>query len=217
MGKPRNTMRLTTLAVLAIAAYVFMILLSMGDLWEGFKLGLADGQDRAHETHFVYLKTKAGFTHYPDSLVNLKTGHKLPISYDQGQLRTPLTETVNQGFTWLKLLEKLAAFAILFVMVYIPILFFKLMRALSRESVFDRRNIKYMRCIGCALLLFYVCGQTMSLIDYLTLKQQFQFAAYELEWDQADALVLLLGFVVLLFAEVLGRGSSIKEEQDLTI
>jgi hypothetical protein len=91
------------------------------------------------------------------------------------------------------------------------------MRALSRESVFDRRNIKYMRCIGCALLLFYVCGQTMSLIDYLTLKQQFQFAAYELEWDQADALVLLLGFVVLLFAEVLGRGSSIKEEQDLTI
>lgn len=210
-------MRLTTLAILAIAAYVFMILLSVGDLWEGFKLGLEDGHDKSHETRFVYLKTKESVTHYPDSIVNLLTGNTLPISYDQGQLRTPIAETGDQGFAWIKLLEKLLAFAILFVMVYIPILFFKLMRALSRELVFDRQNIKHMRCIGFSLLLFYVSGQVMSLIDYLRLKQQFHFAAYEVEWDQADPLVLLLGFVVLLFAEVLGRGSRIKEEQDLTI
>lgn len=210
-------MRLTTLAILAVAAYVFMILLSMGDLWEGFKLGLEDGHDKSHETHFVYLKTKEGVTHYPDSIVNLLTGNTLPISYDEAQLRTPLTETGNQGLTWIKLLEKLLAFTILFIMVYIPILFFRLMRALSRELVFDRRNIKHMRRIGFALLIFYISGQAMSLIDFLRLKQQFQFAAYEVEWDQADPLVLLLGFVVLLFAEVLGRGSRIKEEQDLTI
>ncbi|OPZ98993.1 MAG: hypothetical protein BWY72_00558 [Bacteroidetes bacterium ADurb.Bin416] len=217
MGKPRITLRLTTLAVLAVAAYVFMILLSMGDLWEGFRLGMEDGQDKAHETHFVYLKAKEGITYYPDSLVNLVSGNTLPISYDQGVLRAPLTETDQQGFTWIKLLEKILAFVVLLIMVYIPIRFFRLMRALSRESIFDRRNIKHMRCIGVALLIFYVSGQAMSLIDYLTLKQQFQFAAYQLEWDQTDPLVLLLGFVVLLFADVLGRGSSIKEEQDLTI
>lgn len=210
-------MRLTTLSVLAVVAYVFMILMAMDDVWEGFKLGMEDGQARTHTTHFVYLKTTDGIAHYPDSIVNLRTGSTLPISYDQGLLRVPITETGASGRTWHEALKKLMAFIILFIMLYIPIRFFILMRVLSRESIFDRPNIKHMRCIGVALLVFYVSGQVMSLIEYLEMKRHFLFTAYTLEWHQADPLVLLLGILVLLFAEVLNRASSLKEEQDLTI
>ena len=47
--------------------------------------------------------------------------------------------------------------------------------------------------------------------------QVFEFRDYVIQFEQADLIWVLLGVVVLLFAEVLSRGSQLKEEQELTI
>ena len=45
----------------------------------------------------------------------------------------------------------------------------------------------------------------------------FDFADYTIQREPTDLIWLLLGIVVLLFAEILSKGSKIQEEQDLTI
>ena len=84
-------------------------------------------------------------------------------------------------------------------------------------DVFDKRNIKNMRCIGVLLLLYYLVSFLQNWVVYSMNIQVFEFRDYVIQFEQVDLIWVLLGVVVLLFAEVLSRGSQLKEEQELTI
>ena len=74
-----------------------------------------------------------------------------------------------------------------------------------------------MRCIGVLLLLYYLVSFLQNWVVYSMNIQVFEFRDYVIQFEQADLIWVLLGVVVLLFAEVLSRGSQLKEEQELTI
>ena len=74
-----------------------------------------------------------------------------------------------------------------------------------------------MRCIGVLLLLYYLVSFLQNWVVYSMNIQVFEFRDYIIQFEQADLIWVLLGVVVLLFAEVLSRGSQLKEEQELTI
>jgi hypothetical protein len=211
--------KLTFLSILAILAYCLLLLSSIVDGWDDFKLGFKDGSKDTpkKEFYFVDMKAKQGFASFPDSITNIITGDKVNIRYDKAQVRATVVPIQGKSLFIYELIESLLALAIFFIGIYIPVLFFKLMSTLYIEVVFDKKNIRNIQKIGVLLLLFYVVYFIFNYISYLVNISLFNFSNYTIQREPTDIVWILLGVVVLLFAEIVSKGSEIKEEQDLTI
>lgn len=211
--------KLTLLSILAILAYCLLLLSSFADGWDDMKLGFKEGyKDNARkEVYFVDMKAKPGFASFPDSITNLKTGGNIKIRYDKAQVKATVVPIQGKSLNIYELIESLLVFIIYFIAIYIPVLFFKLMATLYHEVVFDKKNIRNMQKIGVLLLVFYVVYFIFNNISYLINISLFNFSNYTIQREPTDLIWLLLGIVVLLFAEILSTGSKIQEEQDLTI
>jgi len=211
--------KLTLLSILAILAYCLLLLSSIVDGWDDFKLGFKEGfkDTPKKEFYFVDMKAKQGFASFPDSIINIKTGDKVNIRYDKAQLKATIVPIQGKSLFIYELIESLLALVIFFIGIYIPVLFFKLMSTLYFEVVFDKKNIRYIQKIGILLLLFYVVYFIFNYISYLVNISLFNFSNYTIQREPTDIVWILLGIVVLLFAEIVSKGSKIQEEQDLTI
>jgi hypothetical protein len=211
--------KLTLLSILAILAYCLLLLSSIVDGWDDFKLGFKEGfkDTPKKEFYFVDMKAKQGFASFPDSIINIKTGDKVNIRYDKAQLKATIVPIHGKSLFIYELIESLLALVIFFIGIYIPVLFFKLMSTLYLEVVFDEKNIRYIQKIGILLLLFYVVYFIFNYISYLVNISLFTFSNYTIQREPTDIVWILLGIVVLLFAEIVSKGSKIQEEQDLTI
>jgi len=211
--------KLTLLSILAILAYCLLLLSSIVDGWDDFKLGFKEGfkDTPKKEFYFVDMKAKQGFASFPDSIINIKTGDKVNIRYDKAQLKATIVPIQGKSLFIYELIESLLALVIFFIGIYIPVLFFKLMSTLYFEVVFDKKNIRYIQKIGILLLLFYVVYFIFNYISYLVNISLFNFSNYTIQRESTDIVWILLGIVVLLFAEIVSKGSKIQEEQDLTI
>jgi hypothetical protein len=163
------------------------------------------------------MKAKQGIASFPDSIINIKTGDKVNIRYDKAQLKATIVPIHGKSLFIYELIESLLALVIFFIGIYIPVLFFKLMSTLYFEVVFDKKNIRYIQKIGILLLLFYVVYFIFNYISYLVNISLFNFSNYTIQREPTDIVWILLGIVVLLFAEIVSKGSKIQEEQDLTI
>jgi hypothetical protein len=209
--------KLTTLSILASLAYCILILNSFTEGWDDFRLGYEEGKALKLQTYFVDLKAKESFSSFPDSITNLKTGENVKIRYDKTQVRAAVIPCSGKSVNSYQIIEIFMSFVVIFIVIYIPVLFFKMMKTLRNEVVFDKKNITYMRKIGVLLLLYYVVSLITNYISYQKNVIIFDFADYKIQREPNDLIWLLLGLVVLLFAEILSKGSKIQEEQDLTI
>lgn len=209
--------KLVTLSVLATVAYIFIILNSLAISWDDFRLGIEDGKSRNLETFYVNLKAREGFSAFPDSLINIKSNSYVNIRHGSSQVRASLPPDLKRKAGKWMIAEFILSIGIVLIVIYIPILFFKLMKSLMNEVVFDAKNINRLRNIGFSLLLFYVIEIALNQLFYLKNSALFDFSGYVIQRESADMMMLLIGIVVLLFAEILSRGSAIKEDQDLTI
>ena len=223
--------KLGMLTVLAIVIYAVMILSSfiseIDDFLLGYEMGSGYGKNITDSpkqksvmktVYFIDLKAKESISTFPDSIQNLKGTVRLPIRFDKAQiLADAFSKEDKSALRTMKLLEIPLSLLMLLIIVLIPVFFIKLNISLKKEVVFDKSNIKCMRWIGILLILYYFVMLTMSWIIYKTNLMMFEFADYKIQFKQADLIWVLLGVVVLLFAEVLSRGSKMKDEQDLTI
>lgn len=209
--------KLISLSILATAAYIMMLMSSFAQGWDDFRLGFEEGQSMEWKTFFLDLKPKDGFNSFPDEIVNEISGDKLKFRSDNAQIQIP-SKDIKYKYSGLYFTaEIILSLLIFFIVFYIPVQFFKLMRSLIREVVFDKGNIKYLRKTGFALLLFYVSSLAFNMISYFENKLLFDFYGYKIQITETDLIWLLLGIVMLLFSEILSQGSKIKEDQDLTI
>ncbi len=209
--------KLVTLSLLATVAYIFIILNSLAVNWDDFRLGYQDGKSHNLETYYVDLKARECFSAFPDSLINLKSNNYVNIRHDCSQVRASLPPDLKKKADKWGIAEIVFSLCIVLITIYIPILFFRLMKSLMNDVVFDSKNIKRLRKIGYSLLSFYVIEVALNQIYYIKNSALFDFSGYVIQRESADMMMLLIGIVVLLFAEILSRGSAIKEDQDLTI
>jgi hypothetical protein len=209
--------KLATLSILATLAYCLLIMSSFTEGLDDFKLGFKDGYNLKLQTYFLDLKAKKSFSTFPDSITNLKTGEKISIRYNKAQVRAAITPASGKAITTYQVIQSLMALIALFIVIAIPVLFLKLMKTLTKEVIFDKVNIKYMRKIGVLLFVFYIVNLLTNCISYQMNVSMFDFTDYTIQREPNDLIWILLGIVVLLFAEILSKGSKIKEEQDLTI
>ena len=209
--------KLTALSVLATLIYCLLLFSSFTEELDDFKLGFQEGHSSTLHMYYVDLKAKKSISSFPDSLTNIKTGEKVNIRYDKAQVRAaviPVPEKSNEKF---QLIVTLFSFISIFIVIYIPVLFFKLMKALMHEVVFDKKNIRYLRKIAVLLIVYYIVDFITNYISYRMNVSLFDFTDYNILREPGDMIWLLLGIVLLLFAEILTKGSKIQEEQDLTI
>lgn len=209
--------KLTFWSVLAILSYCSLLFSSAKEGWDDFKLGFEEGYTLKLQTYFVDLKAKASISTFPDSITNLTTGNKVNIRYDKAQVRAAIIPVSEKSIETFQIVESVLAIIIFFICISIPILFFKLMKSLIREVIFDKRNIRYMRIIAGLLLLYYTVNVIANYVSYKMNVAMFNFADYTIQRESTDMIWLLIGIVILLFAEILSKGSLIQEEQDLTI
>lgn len=110
------------------------------------------------------------------------------------------------------------ALTIVGLFVYIPVKTYRIIRSVIKDNLFDLKNIQRIRMVGYALLLIFV----LSLIFY-PLANNFYVnilkstSIVEMESIRDEYHLLLMGLLVLLFAEIMKISHKIKEENELTV
>ncbi|MDH8702086.1 hypothetical protein M2138_001440 [Dysgonomonadaceae bacterium PH5-43] len=105
--------------------------------------------------------------------------------------------------------------------IYVPIQYYKLLRSIHNNVIFDFNNVKTIKKIGNATIINFLITVIilLPLIRYI-----FHYGGIDINsttfgvFRTAEYLdILLMGLLTLLFGEILRIALSMKEEQDLTI
>ncbi|VBB47140.1 membrane hypothetical protein [uncultured Paludibacter sp.] len=230
MKKNSYKIRLIILSVLAIMVYVFMIGSSFVKDIDDFFLGMEQGKTNAkmkkeyasdkkiEDVYYLNFLPKHGFKSFPDSMINLKNGDVVRFRSHYVKAKVSFSQTQLDKVKKYKVAENILIVISLFFIFYIPILFFKFVFSLMGEVIFDKRNIKILRKLGISLILFYAVYYAFYWCSFKISQTLFDFSNYKITISLDPQVIwVLLGIVVLLFAEILSKGSRMQEEQDLTI
>lgn len=146
-----------------------------------------------------------------DSIVNLKTGEKMPMMTlvgivlpENGSNRMVVTQGIGH-----------LSFALIIVFF---VAFVKLVIAVNKGRIFEKSMETQLAWGGWAVLAMYVLGWMGILYNYFLNVQEFEFEAYRLEiLTMPDIALLYSGLGMLLVGQIFKMGRTMKEEQELTI
>ena len=144
---------------------------------------------------------------------NVRTGEQASIIPIISMVEAPTKE--NDTF---HALNRIASFISVIAGIFCLLQFFYLIRNINRGDIFSWKNVKFLRKLGWALILLFICTLATIVIGNYEASQVLQLNGCEFSYTFAfsDA-TLILGFISLLVAEVFAIGLKMKEEQDLTI
>jgi len=215
------TIALGVVYVITIGKYFHR---EMGDFVYGLKLGMKIGETgempswSSIGTFWLSLKPENGPRTFPTTMRN-QLDRKL-MNVEIEKMVVELTDVKDQmpgesiaSFIFTVFLS----FFALFVLAMVPVQTFRVLRSVSKDKIFDPTNIHKLRIIGYALLAYYAANLIYSMIHYRMAVSVVRVDGYTLQMDWGNSTLVLLGFVVLMFAEVLKVSVQLKEEQDLTV
>jgi hypothetical protein len=225
MKKINGKKRLTLLAILAGIAYLLLIGTNVMN-------GLRVGNQNVRFNH-ESLKVTGSVSNYEvplmpkyeqninqNSILNLKTGKKIVGQIFQentiwGYLssNTPKSAFII-GYT---IIEVISVLIIFIILIYIPILFYKLLYSIVKDTVFTKELIRKIRRLAVLLFIVYISALIWQLSLFEINTTLFQFVNYDIVFANPSMIWLFMGVLALLIAEIIARGSELKEEQELTI
>ena len=169
-------------------------------------------------SYFFYVKPVKGYYTYPDTILNLKNGKWMRSEVPLFSIRTVNSTELPVWLLIGKIIMVGVSFLLLFLLIYIPIQVYKVIRSVIKNDIFDITNIKRIRRIGYAILAVFACVLYTAFIFTAEAKELFQLENYKIVFSiSEDYYYLLIGLVTLLFAEIMKISHTMKEEQDLTI
>jgi len=228
MWKYILTKKLTILSILAGLTYLFLIVNTFTSEWDDWQIAFntkalgADynkwGDVIGHhpvESYHFSIKSKKGFTSFPDSLVNLVSNQTIKAKYNEVYvLASPLKPEISK---LVSIFMTLLSFIFLIVSIGIPIHFYKIISLIKRDFIFERKIIYLLRWLGLELLIIYIVMVLLLYLIHQIEYSQFSFSEYEIVMKSIDPIWIFLGIVVFLIAEILSKALTIKEEQELTV
>lgn len=149
----------------------------------------------------------------PDSIRNEMTGRIIPIMYVRA-----MVDTGNKISIWGYVVQGILILLSSVSIVAALIFFIKLIVSINRMVIFDWINVRRLRKIGYALLIFFLCPFIPQLVSYFNVIDNIKLENYVLMPTldmNASNLFLALGCLVV--AEIFAIGLKMKEEQELTI
>ena len=179
----------------------------------GEKLSLAAGG-----TFFLSLKPETGLRTFPTEMLNQADGSTMKAEI--GCMVVELTDTRNKMtvrmFAADGIMMMLGLLG-LFLIVFIPIQVFRVVRSITRDKIFDHANIRKLRSIGYAALAYYLASVVVFFLQYRIAASIIHIEGYSLKMDWGNTTLLLMAVVVMMFAELLKISVYLKEEQELTV
>ena len=228
MWKYLITKKLTVLAILAGLTYAFLMVNSFASEWDVWQISFNEkalgaqynkwGDVVSHqpvESIPIQIKPINGFASFPDSLVNLADNQTLKAQYGKVIVLGPPTKP--KFSTGELFVLTFLVIILIIVSIRIPIHFYKFIGLIKKELIYERQSIYLLRWLGLELLVNYFGGFLIIYMYHQMASSLFRFSDYEIVMDSMNPIWLFLGIVVLLVAEMLSKGLSIREEQELTI
>jgi len=165
-----------------------------------------------------YVKSASGILSFPSSLMNLKTGKLIRTEF------TAVTAIIDSSklpfrinFAY-NIVLFVFTIPLLFVVVFIPVLIYRVIRSVVKNEIFDLRNIQRIRWISYCLLFIFVAEIYTNFVNMLRARELIQMEGYKIVFHIGDEFYwLLFALVTLMFAEILKMSHTMKEEQELTI
>lgn len=203
--------------ILAII-YVFVVMYTIFTQIASFKAGFREGMRGVpREILHVNLMPKHGTYSFPDKVSDISGRQDVLIEMNNAKLMVlnpvELPKSIVIGYY----VVLCSAFILLGCTIWLPFLFFRVIRAASKGNLIDLKVIKRIRKIGIILILFYIADILANTIDTLKAEYLVHFENYNFFIDFSGFGTLILGIVTLLLAEILHMTLKMKEEQDLTI
>ena len=219
------TIAISAIYVVIIGGHIYR---EMADMMYGFKMGLRLGIESVEKGtehtlsaagfFSLYLKPETGKFTFPSTFRNQVDRKMMKAEIERMVVElSDVDERLPKGTNVADKFISLLSFIILFVMVAIPVQAFRILRSITKDRIFDLSNIQKMRFIGYALLGFYIADFITNYLHYRIAKSVVEVDGYTLQIDWGNTSLILLGFVVLVFAEILKISVQMKEEQDLTV
>ena len=145
---------------------------------------------------------------------NIKTGADVAIAPIISMIEIPKAEENNSLSALTVILNCLMIIGAIYALVQ----FFKLIRNINRNNIFDWQNVKHLRKLGWTLLCTFAGYFGTVLIANYQVSQVLELRGCEfsITFAFADS-TFILGFTALLVAEIFAIGLRMKEEQELTI
>ena len=167
---------------------------------------------------YLSLKPENGPRTFPTTMINQSDRKPMKAEIEKIVVEvTDVKDRLPRGTIAADVCMFLLAVFTLFVITLIPIQLFRVLRSISRGKIFDPTNIRKLRFIGYALLAFYIVNFFFNFFHYRIALHVVHIEGYSLKMNWGNTTLVILGFVVLMFAEVLKVSVQLKEEQALTI
>ena len=146
-----------------------------------------------------------------DSIVNLKTGEKMPMMTVQA-LVLP-----ENGQNRMRVMQGISLIGGGLIIVFL-VAFIKLVIAVNKGHLVEKSMETQLAWGGWSVLAMYVLGWVSTLYNYFCNVELFDFEAYDITILQMPDLTLLYSaFGMLLVGQIFKIGRTMKEEQELTI
>jgi len=219
------TIALSVVYTISIGGYIYR---EMADFMYGVKIGIKEGVKMAETggmaslstagTFFLSVKPENGMRTFPTVLRNQLDRMPMKVEYETMVVElSDVRDKLPKGTLAADICSVFLSFFALFVMALIPVQTFRVLSSVSKDKIFDPSNISKLRIIGYCSLAFYVANFIVNYFHYWVAAHVVEVDGYSLRMDWGNITIVMLGFVVLMFAEVLKVSVQMKEEQDLTV
>lgn len=202
---------------LVIVQYVYD---AAGGAKAGFEMGMSDAQNYQH-TEIFHFKVEPGNGQYtfPEMIMNTLTGENMKAEAGEYKIRITMPQdSMPVGMFVYNILKIFIAFVLLGAMIYIPFLFFSIIKSVNKGGILETKTIRRISRIGWLLLTIFILNTLVYDIgDAIMAKQVIQMDTYKIIPNLSNFSSLFLSIIVLFLGEILKHTAKMKEEQDLTI
>jgi hypothetical protein len=188
----------------------------------GFRLAMrefkTEGAMPPYQVLGLYLQPKDGTATFPSTILNEKTGENVRLEIRESLLfLTKLPESIPLYIKLLKVVNPLLILLFSAIFVYLPFIIYKIIKTVSREQFYRKKNINNLKKVGFILLAGFVLKILMHLIMNIEAGFYMQMEGYKIAFGEYNYSFLFIGLVILILSEIISYTTRMKEEADLTI
>ena len=223
--------RLNAFCVLIVLVFTLVVGYQLKDTFCSFIAGFNEGYSHSTSENMNHEKSsmsdlvsKSKLFVHPFEIVP-STGH---IKYDKiknAKLNRDDDYVLSVGMVFLDRGSIILQMSLMFLnlisyffYVWSVVYFFRFIRNINRNIIFDKRNIIQLRKLGWGFVIVFFTTFIASYLDFYDMTKYFSLSYAEIKpYHPFASTEIFMGLTAFLFAEVFSIGIKMREEQELTI
>lgn len=216
--------RLNVICALVVLMFVVELCYDIIDASKSFAEGYKEGMQHSEtgstkgvaDVSFPYDSYLVEFSSHKsgskESILNAKTKKTVPFEPISGSISILNTNPLYSFFATI--------FRLVLIVFYViaVVLFFKFIRNINKNVIFDLMNVCILRWMGVCFVCVFFSNILSSLIDYYGLNQCFSSMNLDLHpYHLLATTEILLGLTAFIVAEIFSIGIKMREEQEFTV